>query len=157
VRICGLARDAVDPRTLAEDARGDGAGIVHLYNVGVVGAEAARADGAEATPRLVEHHDGGASRTHDGGELLHDGLRRLLQLHGAAEDLGDGVEEVDLLVAPGEFLGDARALPLELQQRREHRRHAHPHCGEAGLVAAAHLQPPAGHAGRREPEGAALG
>ena len=56
----------------------------------------------------------------DGADLAHDRLRRFLEVDGVAEDFADGVEEVDLLVAAGQFLPDLDGAPLAVEQRAEH-------------------------------------
>ena len=54
--------------------------------------------------------------------LAHDGPGRLLQPHRLAQDLADGVEEVDLLVAAASSSANEAALPLGLEQGRDDRR-----------------------------------
>jgi hypothetical protein len=82
--------------------------------------------GLQGVGHAVVLEDRGAGGAHRLADLAQDRGGGLLQGDGAAEDLADGVEEVDLLVALGEFPGGLVHLgggpEVRLDHVADHRR-----------------------------------
>ena len=149
----GLRRIVGDDPPLAVDPGRDGAVVLHAHRLQALGAEPARRHRAEHSGGLVEHHDRRPAGAHHRAHLAHDGLRRLLQPDGLPQDLADGVEEIDLLVAAGQLLGEVGALPLGVEQRPDHRQHPLGAGAQLGLgiAAATSSQKPSTSLDRLEP------
>ena len=105
----------------AEDARAHAARIVDAdrRNGGEIDAE--RGDGAQRIRRAVVHEHRRAPRADRLGDFAEDRLRRFVERDGAAEDLADRVEEIDLLVPLGELVRGVLHLERGLQVLRDDR------------------------------------
>jgi hypothetical protein len=97
---------------------------------------------------FVVHEDRRAPRAHRLRDLDQDGRGGLLQRHGAAEDLADRVEEVDLLVALGQLVRGVLHLERRLEVLRDDgRQELQVGLERAGLRAWSHQEPRAARAG----------
>ena len=146
-RLLGVVDDGA---LLAEHLRRDRAVVVHPHRPQALQLEPARRDGAQHAGDVVEHHDGRPLRADHGAHLAHDGPGRLLELHRLPQDLADRVEEIDLLVAARQLLGDEAALPLAFEQGGDDR--CHPVGRDARRLFVARVRPRA-----RSPRGSPAG
>ena len=104
----------------AKDASRHGRRVVHR-NVGYRPGRPEHRRGTQQPHGAIEHIDGAASRAHRLGNLGEDGGRRILERHGAPQDLANGIEEVDLLVPFGQVLRGVTHLELRTQHLRGNR------------------------------------
>ena len=102
----------VVPSPVREDERRALAEHAGRDSVGVVGGDrrlpplgSHRGDEVQAGLRLVEHPERPAAGRHDLAHFGEDQPGRLLEREEGTERLGDGVEEVDLLMALGDLVG----------------------------------------------------
>jgi hypothetical protein len=151
----GIRRVVRHDPSLAVHLGRDRAFVVHRHRGEAVEPEPARGHRPEHAGRLVEHHNRCAPRADDRAHLAGDRLRGLLELDRLAQDLADGVEEVDLLVAAGQLLAQKRPLALRLQQRADQRQEPRGRAGQLAVGQAGDLEEEAFDLGHGlEPHGA---
>ena len=134
-------------RFFAKHPRRHRAGIVGLHGVEAVGAEPSSRDGTEQLGLLVVHHDRGATGADDLRHLVHDRRGRLFEPCGVAQDLADGIQQVDFLVDAGQFLDYAGGFPLRGEERPHDPAELGSQLGRAGLGQVANFDPESGRVG----------
>ena len=110
-----------DDPLLAKDPGRHRAFVIHFDRIQAVCGKAPGRDGSERADGILIDHDRCPARTHHRAHLPHDDLCRLLQPDGASQDFADGIEEIDFLVAAGQFLRHVGPLPLRLEKRAHYR------------------------------------
>ena len=120
----GIRRVEGDHTPLAEHLGGHRAVVVHLDRTQSVRGKSPSSYGTKLATCVVVDHDRGAPGTDDRAHFPHDDLRRLLQPYRSPQDLADGIQEIDLLVAPRQLFRHVGPPALRVEQRSHERHHA---------------------------------
>ena len=88
--------------------------IIHADRRQPIAVEPARRDRTEGIEALVVYQQGRPAGVNHGAHFAEDGIRGLGEARGAAEDLADGVEQLDFAAAGVELL----ARGIQRAQRR---------------------------------------
>ena len=115
----GCSRDALLHQhgpVRAEHLRRNACGVVHRNRSNVVGFDPLHRDGTQQPARGIVHQHGCQRRADHLGNRAQDRPRGVFEVHGAAKDLANGIEEVDLLPAAGQLLGgELRLEPCAIE------------------------------------------